>query len=94
MARLVHAAREVTLAYLKTHYVPAGTRIPDGYIDGGRGMKIAGNGAAKSLREVLVVDRPRDPALRVHLDYARSETLAKLPPLARATQLARYVDKL
>ena len=93
-ARLNAAARDVTLAFHRKHYIPAGTRIPDGYIDGGRGMTIADDGTAQSGREVMVVDRARDPELRRHLEYARSPAVTGLPLLERATTLARYVDAL
>ncbi|MES2692832.1 MAG: EDR1-related protein [Verrucomicrobiota bacterium] len=91
--RLPDAARDVSLLYLKKHYIPAGTPIPDGYMDGGRGMKIAADSTARSGREILVVDRPRDPELRQHLAYARSPEVTAAPPLTRAALLATYVDK-
>lgn len=91
--RVTAAARAVTLAYLRNHYVPAGTRIPDGYVDGGRGMRIAAAGTLSSKRELIVVDRARDGKLRQHLDYVRWLMRADVPPLERATLLAQYVDQ-
>lgn len=91
--RIPEAGREVSLLYLRHHYIPAATRIPDGYHDGGRGMRVAADGTARSPREIIVVDRANDPALNKHLDNARSPELAKLESLARATHLAHYVDK-
>ncbi len=93
VARVTPPAREVTFLYLQQHYLPAHTLIPDGYVDGGRGMKIADDGTVQSPREVLVVDRSRDPGLRRHLAYAQSPGLAGLPPVERARLLAAYVDR-
>lgn len=93
VARVPPPAREVTLLYLKRHYLPARTTIPDGYVDGGRSMKIADDGTVQSPREVLVVDRSRDPGLRQHLAYAHSPGLEGLPPVERARLLAAYVDR-
>jgi len=86
------AARDVTLAYRRGHYLASATKIPDGYADGGRRMVVDERGRARSDREVIVVDRTRDAALRQHLEYARSDFLATLPPMARARYLALYVD--
>jgi hypothetical protein len=92
VARVPAAAREVTLAYWQKHYVPAGTRIPNGYIDGGRAMVIAADGTVSSGREIIVVDRARDGKLRQHLDYARWLVRGNVAPLERAALLAQYVD--
>jgi hypothetical protein len=92
-ARVTAAAREVTMLYRTNHYISAAVLIPDGYVDGGRGMRIAPDGTVESSREVLVVDRTRDPVLRRHLEHARSPEMMRLPPLERARALALYVDE-
>ena len=86
----VHA-KAAAEAYHKSHYVGPRLSIPDGYVDGGRGMRIAADGHARSRREVLVVDRSRDRFLRQHLAFARSGELKALGPVDRARRLARYV---
>lgn len=93
IARIPEAGREISLLYLRDHYIPAGTRIPDGYHDGGRAMQVAADGTAHSGREIIVVDRTDDVALQRHLDYAHSPEFAGLDAVARATRLALYVDK-
>ncbi len=90
--KLDAAAREIALAYRTNHYVSGGQVIPDGYVDGGRRAEFEASGNVKSDREVIVVDRARDPALRKHLVYARSEFVTNLSPLQRARFLALYVD--
>lgn len=90
--KLNPAAREITLAYRTKHYVSGGQVIPDGYVDGGRTAEFAASGHVEADREVIVVDRMRDPELRKHLAFARSEFIANLPPLQRARFLALYVD--
>lgn len=94
IARVTPAAREVSLLYVTKHYIPPGQRIPDGYVDGGRGMKIGNDDVVRSEREVIVVDRSRDALLRQHLSYARSPWLAALPTMERAKLLALYVDQV
>jgi hypothetical protein len=86
------AAKRVLELFRKTSYLPAGTLIPDGYVDGGHGMRLDGSDHATSSREILVVDRPADPELQHELAYAR--TLRGLPPLDRAHKLSVYVDQL
>jgi transglutaminase/protease-like cytokinesis protein 3 len=68
-------------------------RIPDGYVDGGHAMKIAGDGTVSSQREIITVDRTRDTKLRQHLDYVHWLMRGNLPPLQRATLIAQYVDQ-
>ena len=92
-AKLDSAAQEVTKAYWNEHYIPADRKIPNGYVDGGRESEFSANGQvnAKS-REVIVVDRARDPDLQKHLAFAQSKDLAEAPLLPRARSLALYVD--
>ncbi len=92
VARTTAAAREATMAYFKNHYVPSALRIPDGYVDGGHAMRIAADGTVRSQREIIVVDRARDPKLRQHLDYVHWLMRARLPPLQSAALIAQYVD--
>ncbi|QDT92681.1 EDR1-related protein [Gimesia algae] len=86
-------ARQATVDYHSTHFVGPKIKIRDGYVDGGRGMKLDEKGQAFSRRELIIVDRQRDAALKQHLDFAHSEELKALVPLKRATRLAKYVDQ-
>lgn len=90
--KVVFGAKDVTLTYHRKHYVGPELRIPDGYRDGGRAMVIGADDGIKTLREVLVVDRAADPALRKHLDFARTEELKGLEPLERARRIAKYIQ--
>ena len=83
-------ARNQSLSFNQNHRIGAGEKITDGFVDGGRGMKVGSNGSASSSREVLVVDRARDVNLQKHIQYANS--LQKLPEAERARKLAQYVD--
>lgn len=86
------AAENVVTTYLKQHYLGPDLQIPDGYIDGGRGMKFDADSHAKSGREILLVDRTKDTALALDLAFARSPELQALPPLERAQRLAARID--
>jgi hypothetical protein len=79
-------------AFRAQHRVSAGETIADGFFDGGRRGSVGSDGLVTSSREVVVVDRSRDPALRSHLEFARS--LRSLSEGERAVQLSRYVDTL
>ncbi|MCE9526928.1 MAG: hypothetical protein K8R36_12825 [Planctomycetales bacterium] len=92
--KIGEAGREAVLAYRLKNYVPSEMKIGDGYVDGGRGMKMHGDGRVSSSREVITVDRTRDADLRKQLEFARSPELMKLNPLDRATRLARQVALL
>ena len=87
------AARAVVETYRYKHYVGPDMKIPDGYEDGGRGMKLDAEGRPASGREILLVDRTRDVELAKDLAFARSAELQALPPLERARRLAVYIDK-
>ena len=84
------AAKQVLETFRKSNYIPAGTAIPDGYVDGGRHTVLDAKDHATSGREILVVDRAHDPELAKDLEYAR--TLRNLPPLDRARKLSVYVE--
>lgn len=86
------AAREVVDIFNKQHYVGPGTKIPDGYLDGGRRMALDAAGHASSGREILWVDRARDAELAADLSFARSAQLRALPPLERAQRIAARID--
>lgn len=65
-------------------------RIHDGFWDAGRGVTLDDDAwPSDARREVLVVDRLCDPALRRHLAYARD--LRAQEPLSRLKDLVRYV---
>lgn len=62
----------------------------DGFADGGRGVNLDSMGwPGDAQREILVLDRLSDAALRKHLAFARE--LVDQAPFARAMELARYV---
>ena len=82
------------MAYHSQHSIDADTRIGDGFVDGGRGMKIRPDGSVSSSREILTVDRTRDAELRKELEFARSRELAKLDPLERAARIGRRVTEI
>lgn len=86
-------ARQATVDYHAKHFVDPKIKILDGYVDGGRGMKLEETGKAFSRRELIIVDRQRDEVLKRHLAFARSEEIKTLKPLKRATRLAKYVDR-
>lgn len=90
---LASQARQATVDYHSKHYLGPQLKINDGYVDGGRGMKLDEDGQAQSRREVIIVDRKRDAALRKHLEFARSDEIMSLKPLKRAIRLANYIDK-
>lgn len=90
--KLGEAARPVVDAYHDKHYVGPDMSIPDGYVDGGTYMKIKQDGSIVATREVITVDRARDEKLRKHIEFAKGT--ADLPPLERATRLAKYVDEI
>ncbi|MBN68410.1 MAG: hypothetical protein CME32_03900 [Gimesia sp.] len=79
--------------YHTKHYIAPQLKILDGYIDGGRGMQVDPRGQTRSRRELIIVDRQRDPALQKHLKYARSQEVMSLPPEKRALKLAQYIDQ-
>ena len=80
--------------YYKRHYVGPGTKLPDGYVDGGRYMRIDAEGRARSGREILLVDRAGDAELAKHLAFARSTNVLALGPLERTQRLAEYIDRI
>jgi hypothetical protein len=92
VARVSPAARAQSESFRLQHVIPAGTPIVDGYVDGGRSASIAADGTVTASREVIVVDRQRDPQLAAHLAFARG--LREVEPRARAQALLDYVDNL
>jgi len=84
-------AKPAANAYHRKHYVAPGVVIPDGYVDGGRGMRLDAAGHARSRREVIVVDRSHDTFLRKYLAFAGSKTIRTLKPADCARRLAKYV---
>ncbi|MCP4782025.1 MAG: hypothetical protein GY903_05760 [Fuerstiella sp.] len=87
-------AQNVSAMYLQQHYVPPRISLPDGFADGGRSTKLGDGNQLISHREVIVVNRTRDPELRLHLAFAGSLEVLNMQPLLRAQRIARYVDKL
>jgi hypothetical protein len=82
--------RAVSEVYQHGHRVDG--RIPDGFVDGGRGMQVDANGQVKSGREILAVNRAQDVQLQAHLKFAN--TLKHLPAEQRAQELAKYIDEM
>lgn len=90
--QVTDAARPVLDSYHQRHYVGPESKVPDGYFDGGRHMRLDARGRATSGREILLVDRGNDPELRREIAFARSEELRRLPELERVQRLAAYID--
>jgi hypothetical protein len=65
--------------------------IPDGYIDGGRGMRLDATRHATWDREILCVDRARNAALADALSFARA--LRDLPPFERVERIAARIHQ-
>jgi hypothetical protein len=87
-------AEKVTRQFSNSHFLGPDTRVPDGFLDGGRGMQVDELGYAISGREIMSVDRRQDDRLRGHLQYAGSDELKNLNEIDRATRIARYVDRV
>ena len=87
-------ARQVTRLFNDSHYVSPNTRIPNGFLDGGRSMQVDEFGYVISGREIMLVDRWNDDRLKDHLRYALSEKIQTLNEVDRATRIARYVDRI
>jgi hypothetical protein len=87
-------AESVVRTFRESHRIDFDTPIPDGYIDGGRRMKISSNGTASSTREIILVDRKADPVLNSYIAHAAN--LAKSEPDARKRlqKLVAYVHDL
>ncbi|HEX3872148.1 MAG TPA: EDR1-related protein, partial [Pirellulales bacterium] len=92
-ARVSLAAQEIITLFNKQHYIGPGVKVPDGYIDGGRGMKVDGGGTASSGREILTIDRKHDTELAADLALARSSEMRALPELQRIERIATLIDK-
>jgi hypothetical protein len=86
-------ALDVVEAFHRRHYLGPGMRIPDGYDDGGREMKLDVEGHATSRREILRVDRIHDAELAGDLAFARSAELRSLLPLERARCLVIRIQR-
>jgi len=82
--------RAVSEVYQQNHRVDG--RVPDGFVDGGRGMQFDPDGRVSSGREILRVDRAADAQLQNHLEFARS--VKDLPETQRAQALAQYIDDM
>jgi hypothetical protein len=91
--KLAGLVEEVVNAYNQRHYLDPEVRIPDGFFDGGRRMRLDADGRAASCREILLVDRVRDEEFARHLAFARSPELQSLPARERALRLAAHIDQ-
>jgi hypothetical protein len=92
-AEVTAGAGKVVKLFNQEHFLGPDVIIPDGYIDGGRGMKIDAGGDADSRREILAVDREHDVELAADLAFARSAELRALPELERAQRIAERIDR-
>jgi hypothetical protein len=90
--KVTPAAKPVLETYHQKHYVGPADRVPDGYFDGGRHMRLDEEGRAQSGREILLVDRGNDPELQRQIAYAQSAEIRQLPELERVQKLAAFVD--
>jgi Ethylene-responsive protein kinase Le-CTR1/Beta-galactosidase jelly roll domain len=88
------AAQEVMNAFRNKHHVGPESRVPDGYVDGGRHMQMDTESQASSGREILLVDREHDTELSNYLAFARQPEVRALGTLDRAQRLAEYIDRL
>lgn len=86
------AARQAIDAFNRLHYLGPGVAVPDGFIDGGRHMKLDAEKHAESGREILWVDRVRDKQLADDLAYVSSAEFRALPVLERAKRIAARID--
>ncbi len=86
-------ARLVVETYHKQHYLRPGISISNGYLDGGRQMQVNVNFQAHSGREILRVDRTRDPTLARDLAFARGLGLRKLTVEERIRRISVRVDR-
>lgn len=86
-------AREATHSYYYQNFIPPAMHIPDGYIDGGRGMKIHADGQVGSSRELMIVDRRHDARLRKLLAIAHTPEIRSLDERERAVKLAEHLEK-
>jgi hypothetical protein len=93
VATVTSDAQQVITLFNKGHYLGPEVKVPDGYIDGGRGMKIDGGGQASSGREILTVDRAHDAELAADLTFARSSEIRMLPELDRIQRISALIDK-
>ncbi len=76
------------------HFLPPAMELPDGFTDGGRGMKIQSDGRLTSGRELIEVDRKKDAFLRQYIEHVRGKDFMDLDPAARAVRIGRFVDSL
>ena len=90
--RVPPGAQGATHTYRYQNFIPPTMPIPDGYIDGGRGMKMHADGDVGSSRELLIVDRSNDARLRELLAFARTAEIHALDERERAVRLAAYLD--
>jgi hypothetical protein len=88
------AAEQVIRTFRDAHRIDFDVTVPDGYLDGGRRMKLSGDGTATSGREILMVDRAGDPELQKYLAWA--EQLGKTESSAeqKLRRLVAYVHDL
>lgn len=86
-------AGKVVKLFNQQHFLGPDVKVPDGYIDGGRGMKIDSAGDVASRREILAVDREHDTELAADLAFARSAELRALPELERVQRIAERIDR-
>ena len=92
-AEVSPAALDVVNMFNKQHFVGPGVKIPDGYLDGGRGMHLDAQRHATSGREILWVDRARDAELAADLAFARAAELRAFPPLERIERIAARIHR-
>ncbi|MFA5104416.1 MAG: EDR1-related protein [Candidatus Margulisiibacteriota bacterium] len=86
-------ATQQTMRYAHIGYIPADKQLADGFKDGGMKSIVGSNGSVTSNREVIVVDRSRDPVLRETIKTA-IEKFGAQPDQQKAQSLVRYVRDL
>lgn len=91
--KLAPDARSISEAYRSRNYLGPEDKIPNGFLDGGPGMKLGAEGKeVSSLREVVLVDRESDEKLREYLEFVKSPYVQKLSAMERARRIAMFID--
>ncbi len=93
-AHVAADALEVIRMFNEDHYIGPGVRVPDGYVDGGRAMRVDDNGTAKSGREILLVNREHDDELARDAEFVHTPEFQALSTLDKVQHLAARVDEL
>jgi len=92
--KVADAAEAVIRMFRDTHRIGFDVTVPNGYLDGGRRMKLADDGTASSGREILLVDRTSDPELQQYLAWAAQLGKTEGSAEQKLRKLVAYVHDL